>query len=278
MMRIEETAEVVVLTIGTILIQMSPEGMPEGVTGQTFWPAKFFFVGSDMSGKEKGIDRPRRVCLFREKPSCGPAAFEPVLCEDVESGFREDRISVTTVLAMGDMDAHVFALDIFISKAADFPDAKAGGIHKSGHSFMLDIGHGGNECYDFLPGRDKGKVSVEPSHRDLRRVSGFMKDVKSKETDLRDGGIDCPVRKGAFLLQDIQEFPDLRVSDLGRVFMKRIRDKIEISRDIGTIRLHGMSSKATKRDHLFIEFKIIHRKPPERQKTTAAACPGGERG
>ncbi len=34
--------------------------------------------------------------------------------------------------------------------------------------------------------------------------------------------------------------------------MKRVRYIVQVSRDIGTIRLHSMSSKPAKGDHLFV--------------------------
>ena len=73
---------------------MSAKGMAEGMTGQAFWPAEFFFMSSDVAGKKEGIDRSGGICLFGEEPSGRTSAGEPVLSEDIKSTFGEDRISV----------------------------------------------------------------------------------------------------------------------------------------------------------------------------------------
>ena len=70
--------------IDTILVKMSAECVTERMTCQTPGPPEFLFMGSDVSGKEKGIDRLGRICLFWKEPSGGSSAFKPVLCKDIE--------------------------------------------------------------------------------------------------------------------------------------------------------------------------------------------------
>ena len=117
---------------------MCTEGMPEGVAGDPFGPAKPFltFLGA------------------WKKPSCRPAALKPILCKKIQGIPGQRGIAVLPGFGMGNMDTHVFSVNILIAQAAHFPDAQAGGIHERAHSPGLDAGHGGNELESFLLGWD----------------------------------------------------------------------------------------------------------------------------
>ena len=58
--------------------------MPERMTCQAPGPPEFLFMGSDMPGKEKGIDWPGRIGLFWKEPSCGTSTCKPVLGKDIK--------------------------------------------------------------------------------------------------------------------------------------------------------------------------------------------------
>ena len=155
---------------------------------------------------------------------------------------------------MGDMDPHVFTLDIFISEMAYLTHPKPGGIHEGDHGFGLDIVDRFDERSGFFLRRDIGEISVKLSHGELCGIPGFVKDIHRKETDLGDGTVDRAVRQTSGFFEMIKESPLVIVSYLGRILMKSIGDIVKISRDIGTIRLHGVSSQSAKRDHFFITF------------------------
>ena len=65
---------------------MCAKGVPEGVAGDPFWPAKAFLVLMDMPGKIVGVDRFVRVTFLGtgKKPACRSAAFKPVLRQQVQ--------------------------------------------------------------------------------------------------------------------------------------------------------------------------------------------------
>lgn len=155
---------------------------------------------------------------------------------------------------MGDMDPHVFALDIFISEMTYFTHPEPGGIHESDHSFGFDVRNGVDEASGFFLRRDIREISVKLSHGELCGIPGFVKDIHRKETDLGDGAVDRAVRQTSGFFQMLKESPLVIVSHLGRILVKSIGDIVKISRDIGTIRLHGMVSQTAKRDHFFITF------------------------
>ena len=82
------------------------------------------------------------------------------------------------------MDPHVFALDILISETADFTDTQAGRIHDGNHSLLFDVGNSGDEGLYFLLRRDKRKIGIKLSERDLCRIPGLVKHVDRKKADL----------------------------------------------------------------------------------------------
>ena len=118
--------------------------------------------------------------LFREKPAKWFTKGKPVRSQNVQSTFGQNRIAVRTVFAMPDMDAHVFALDIFITKMTNFANTQTGRIHECDHSLLLQIRHGINKDGNFLFGRDKGKIFVKSAHRKLGIIPRFVKDIQGK--------------------------------------------------------------------------------------------------
>ena len=96
------------------------------MAGQAFRPAEFPLVGRDVAWKVEGVNRAGGIILFREDPFPRTAAGKPVAVEDFKSCTGKDGKSVGTGLAVRDMDAHVFALDVLTPEAADLTDAKTG--------------------------------------------------------------------------------------------------------------------------------------------------------
>ena len=85
---------------------------------------------------------------------------------------------------MGDMDPHVFSLNILVPETADFTDTQTGRIHDSDHCLLLDVGNSGDEGLYFLLRRDKRKIGIKLSERDLCRIPGLVKHVDRKKADL----------------------------------------------------------------------------------------------
>ena len=81
-----------------------------------------------------------------------------------------------------------------------------------------------------------------------------MKDVHRKKTDLGNRAIDRPVRETAFFLQAVQEPNDIGIPNFGRLYVKSIGGKVQISSNVGAVRSHGVVSQATKGNHLFVVF------------------------
>ena len=71
--------------IRTILIEVSAEGVTEGVAGQASGPAKALFMGMDMAGKVKSIDGFLLIFLLIEKKTHRSAVLKPVLRKKVKS-------------------------------------------------------------------------------------------------------------------------------------------------------------------------------------------------
>ena len=95
--------------IGAVFIKVCAEGMAEGMTGQPVRPAEALLMSSDVAGDIESVDRTFTAVDFREEPVSGTIIGIPVLSEDIEGVLRKDGITVGTVLAMRDMDAHIFS-------------------------------------------------------------------------------------------------------------------------------------------------------------------------
>ena len=73
--------------VGAVFIKMGPECMTEGMAGKFFLPAEASFMGMDMAGKIKGIDRLVFAGLLREKPVSGFPISKPVLPQEVKGAL-----------------------------------------------------------------------------------------------------------------------------------------------------------------------------------------------
>lgn len=224
---------------------MCTEGVPEGVAGDPCGPAKPFLMLMDMPGKIIGIDRSVRDTFLGawEKPACRPAALKPILCEQVQGIPGQRGIAVLPGFGMGDMDAHVFSVNILIAQAAHFTDTQAGGIHECAHGPGLDAGHGGNELESFLLGRYIREIGVKLPQGKLCGIPWFVKDIDGKKAELRNTVINGSVRKILFFLQPADKTTQFRPGNIFRHLVQDIGKIVQISADISRIRYDGMVSK-----------------------------------
>ena len=86
--------------VGAVFIEVGAEGMPEGMAGESLWPAEAFLMGMDVPGEEEGVDRAVLPILLWEKITHRFSAGKPVLSQDVQGGLREDGITVRAILAV----------------------------------------------------------------------------------------------------------------------------------------------------------------------------------
>ena len=97
-------------------------------------------------------------------------------------------------------------------------------------------------------------MGVKLPHGELSGIPGFMENIHGEEADLGDRTVDRAVRQTSGYFKVIKESPLVIISHLGRVFVKSIGNIVKISRNISTIRFHGMVSQTAKRDHFFVTF------------------------
>ena len=79
-----------------------------------------------------------------------------------------------TFFMLVDMDFHCTAVDVFITKMADFANVQTGRIHDSNQGFLLNVGNGVDEFKSFLLGGNERKIFIKLSFRELIIVPGFM--------------------------------------------------------------------------------------------------------
>ena len=101
------------------------------------FPAEGIFMCAHMAHDIKGINRAGRIRLFWKKPAGWSVISKPVFRKDVQCFLRKDSITVRAVFGMGDMDAHIFPLDVTITQAADLADPETGRIHEGDHGFRF---------------------------------------------------------------------------------------------------------------------------------------------
>lgn len=184
--------------INPVFIEACSKSMPERMAGKASGLSEFCLVFCDMSGEIKGVNGFCGISLFRKKVAGWPATGKPVLGKDIKSRLGENGITVRTVFAMSDVDAHVFPLDVFITEIADFTDTETGRIHESNHGLRLDICHGRNEGFRFFFCRYKRQIGIKFSHGKLCVIPWLMKNIKGKKTQLGNGNVDCTVREVPF--------------------------------------------------------------------------------
>jgi len=122
--------------------------------------------------------------LLWEQKSPWPAICEPVLCKKVQRGFGKDRIAVVPALGVCDVQAHISAVNIFVTQTAYLTDTKTGGIHESDHGLLFQVRHGGNKLPGLGSGRNIGKIFIKLTHGKLCIIPCFVKDIHGKETQL----------------------------------------------------------------------------------------------
>lgn len=218
-----------------VFVKMGSQGMPERMTGNTSFPSEPVFVFMDMPGQEEGVDWPARVSLFREKPSHGSPACEPVLRKDAKSILRQDGIALLFVFRVKDMYPHAGAVDVFIAEMADFTDPKAGGIHDSNHCLLFDVRDGADKFKGFLLRGNKRKICIESALRKLGVIPWFVEDVHGEETKLGNGTVDGAVSKIPFLLKPLDVVAQFLPRSITRLLVKNVFQVIKIGADICTV-------------------------------------------
>ena len=181
--------------IRAVFVKMRTKGMAKGMAGEPVRPAKTFLVSPDVLCEKGRGNGKALIALAREKKLSGFAADIPVAGQKIECILGKNGITTLTVLGVCDMDAHLFAVNIFTAQAAEFTDTKPGGIQNGQHGFCFQIGHGGDEMQRFLLRGNVRKICIKLAGRELRLIPGLMEDIEGKEAQLCNCGVDGAVRK-----------------------------------------------------------------------------------
>jgi hypothetical protein len=136
----------------------------------------------------------------------------------------------------------------------DFANPKTCRKHKAEKRFKFQIRNRRKENLHFFPGRDKGKIGIKLPHRKLSGIPGFMENIYGKEAQLGDTGVYGAVRKRTILLKPADKIPEFGPGDILRLFEENVLQVIQIRADISRIRYYSVVSKATKGDHLPVNF------------------------
>ena len=157
------------------------------------------------------------------------------------------------------MDLHIGTADVFIAETGSLADPKAAAVHENDDDTSLQVIDSIDERSDFIAGRDKGDILIEPSKRKLIRIPGLVKDVDREEAKLRNDGIDGAVREVTLPLDPVNELPLLLPGNLRGAFAEMLRHVVEVSRDIGRVGFDGIFRQTAESDHILITLEIIHK-------------------
>ena len=86
-----------------------------------------------------------------------------------------------------------------------------------------------------------------------------MEDVDREEPELGDRVVHGPVGKTAFLLEHRDELAHIIPAGSFRRFPRNRVQVVEISGNIGGIRLDGVVGETAESDHLTIKSNVIHK-------------------
>ena len=136
----------------------------------------------------------------------------------------------------------------------DFANPQPGRKHEAEERFKFQIRNRRKENLHFFPGRDKGEIGIKLPHRKLSRIPGVMENIHGKETELGNAVVYGAVRKRTFLLKPADKIPEFSPGDILWLFEENILQVIQIRADISRIRCYSVVSKATKGDHLPVNF------------------------
>lgn len=89
-----------------------------------------FFCFADVPVQKLGIDMLLIVRLLWEEPAPGFTVSSPVFSKNIQGTRRKRDVTVRAVLCFCDMDAHIFAGNVFIPQGAGFASPKPGRIHE----------------------------------------------------------------------------------------------------------------------------------------------------
>ena len=136
----------------------------------------------------------------------------------------------------------------------DFADPQPGRKHEAEERFKFQIGNRRKENLHFFPGRDKREIGIKFPHRELSRIPGLMENIHGKETELGNAVVYGAVRKRTFLLEPADKIPEFVPGNIFWQLVEDIRKIIQIRADVSRIRCYSVVSKATKGDHLPVNF------------------------
>ncbi len=109
---------------------------------------------------------------------------KPVYKDKVPNGSSEWDITVRMVLRMPDVDRFCLTVNIRIFQMAEFVKPHASGIKDGDGEISLGIVKGAKETADQFPVRDKRKVSVELTERDLGTVPWLMEHINPEKLEM----------------------------------------------------------------------------------------------
>ena len=89
-------------------------------------PVETFFVSIYVKSHINGVDGTLTAINFWEEPAAGFVVGIPILSKDIKIIFLKERKAIRMFFGTGDMDPHILAADIFITKTAHLSDDKAG--------------------------------------------------------------------------------------------------------------------------------------------------------
>lgn len=199
-----------------VLIKMSREGMPEGMSCKAMRPAELLLRNADVMSDKIGSNRFVWIMTGPEQIVHGLAINAPVMSESIQGELRQRDIAVRAVLGSCDMDLHVQATDIFIAKMDSLADAKTAAVHQDDDEPDSQIIDRIDELSDLFARRDIRDILVELPEWKLIGIPWLMQDIEREETELRDDGVDRTIRKIAFPLDPIDEITLLLPGNLIR--------------------------------------------------------------
>ena len=236
--------------IGTGLVEMGSECVPERMAGHSVRESQSSFVIFDPFVDPAGIERFGGSRVLNKEPAVlwFDGAGMPVGVEIFKGSSGKNGIPVGAVLGRRDIEAQILPVDVFSTDMAEFTGTDAGGIEHGTDSEEFGIPDGGNERFHFLHGRDIRKVLKIFPIGDLIWIPWAFENVKVEGSQLCNDAVHGTVFDLSGLLNFGQEIPDIVPGhgfgrDQNPFAVIEIRDKI---RDIG---FDGMFGKIPEHEH-----------------------------
>ena len=156
--------------VGAGFIEMEPESMTaavedEAAAGKAGILHRFIEHAAD----RLVMDMDTRPLAWEEKILFGSPGIHgaDIVRKNGEGFFRQDGITLGTVLRLLNKDGAFGSVDIAAAEPAELTDPDSGGIEKGKLSPVLDARGGVDDGVHFRNGGDVGKDGVEPEERYL---------------------------------------------------------------------------------------------------------------